>query len=159
MLAGMTTETPLLYIEMPYGDPELGLTRQMRVNNLSAEQITVWQANGERFAELNREWGDADRVIAQLGPDHPQAKALRERRATQAARGLGRAMSVLRSVLADETDRDWLEDQLTFGGMTLEGDRGAASLISRTIDAYRAQTPAKAAAAPAKKTGKAKLAE
>lgn len=156
----MATQTPpVLFIEMPYGDPELGLTRRMQVNRLSAEQITVWQANGERFTEIGREWADADRVIAQLGPDHPQALALRQRRAKQAARGLGRAMAVLRSVLAEEADRDWLEDQLTFGGMTLEGERGAAQVVSLTIDAYRAQAAVQASAAPAKKNGKARLAE
>lgn len=153
----MTTETPQIFIDMPYGDPELGLTRRMQVNKLSAEQITVWQANGERFGELGREWADADRVIQQLGADHPQAVALRTRRNQQAARGLGRAMAVLRSVLAEERDRDWLEDQLTFGGMTLEGERGAARVIALTIDAYRTTVADKAAAVPAKKPTKAKL--
>lgn len=152
----MAADTPTLYIDLPYGDPELGLTRRMEVNKLSAEQITVWQANGERFTEMNREWADADRVIAQLGDDHPQAQALRERRNKQAARGLGRALTLLRSVLAQEADRDWLEDQLTFGGMTLEGERGAARVMTLTIDAYRAQI-ATQRTTPARKTGKAKL--
>lgn len=156
----MATETPTLYIDLPYGDPALGLTRRMEVNKLSPEQITVWQASGERFTEMGREWADADRVMAQLGEDHPQAVALRERRNRQALRGLGRALTVLRSVLAQESDRDWLEDQLTFGTMTLEGERGAARLMSLAIDAYRAHAAEqKPAAAPGKKPGKAKLSE
>jgi len=154
----MTNATPELWIELPYGDPDLGLVRRMQVHPLTAEQLTVWQANGERFAALADEWDDADRAMAGLPDDDPRVIALRKRRGEQATRGLGRALKVLKSVLAHERDRDWLEDQLMHGDMKLEG--GATQVISLTIDAAKAWARDNSAAASTpRQRGKAKLAK
>lgn len=153
----MTTTTPDLWIDLPYGDPELGLTRHMRVTQVSAEQVTVWQANGERFTALSSEWADADRVMAGLDDDDPRVVALRRRRNEQAAKTLGRALRLLKSVLADEGDQDWLENQLMDGNMKLEG--GAVRVFSLAVDAYQRWKGEVAPTNGPKKTTKAKLAK
>lgn len=152
----MTTTTPDLWIELPYGDPELGLARRMKVTPVNPEQVTVWQANGERFAALTSEWGDADRAMAGLPDDDPRVLALRRRRNEQATRTLSRALRLLKSVLADEADQDWLENQLMDGGMKLEG--GAVKVFGLAVDAYQQwRGDAAPTTGPVKKATKAKL--
>lgn len=80
--------------------------RMMAVVLPSAEQLTVWKRTGARFGDL----ADRYKVVEEKGAGATPEEHADLRQAT--ADLLDRALSVLQSVLPDQADRYWLEDQL-----------------------------------------------
>ncbi len=107
---------PELYIELPLRD---GTTRRMRCILPNENQLAVWQTSGERFARLGEDWTRRGQALANLPDDDQRVVVFQKDRSHQAGRTLGRALTLLKSALADERDHDWLEDQLLFNEMDL----------------------------------------
>jgi len=145
-----TTATPELYIELPLRDET---TRRMRCVFPNENQLAVWQSSGERFTRLGEDWTRREQALSNLPDDDQRVVTFRQERGQQAGRTLGRALTMLKSALAEERDHDWLEDQLLFGHLDLSE---AMRIITLLTDELR---KAKQERQPAKKVpaGKAKL--
>lgn len=102
--------------------------RELDVAMPGAEQLAVWQRTAKRMAGYDPNSGDG-----------PEAMKL-----------LDRGMRVIESVLPGQDDRDWLEDQLLDGNLTLEK---AAAIVTQTVEAFRDQ-PANGKARPVKKAAR-----
>lgn len=128
-----TAQTPdvTMPIEFPLPD---GTTRPMRVRIPTPEQLGVWQLNAERFNQLGAQWAQQESAMADRPQDDPERLALQASRNKQAARGLARAIKVVNSVLNDEDDRDWLEDQLMGGRLDMPG---AMNVLTLTVEQLR----------------------
>jgi hypothetical protein len=154
MLAGMTTTkaptaTPELHIELPLRDET---TRRMRGVFPDENQLAVWQSSGERFARLGEDWTRREKALSNLPEDDQRVVAFRRERGQQAGRTLGRALTMLKSALAEERDHDWLEDQLLFGQMDLGEAMQIITLLTAELGKVKQerQTVKKAAAGKAK---------
>jgi hypothetical protein len=150
MTATKAPTTPELYIELPLRDDT---TRRMRCVFPNENQLAVWQTSGERFTRLGEDWARREKALSSLPEDDPKVLEFNRERSQQAGRTLGRALTMLKSALADERDHDWLEDQLLFGQMDLNE---AYKIITLLTDELR---KLKRERQPAKKpaTGKARL--
>lgn len=140
---------PDLYINLPLPD---GTARRMRGTVPTESQLAVWQSAGERFSRLGDDWKRREQALSHLPDDSELVVKFRSERNQQAGRTLSRALTMIQSALADQHDRDWLEDALLFGELDLSAALNVITLLS---DALRDSKPVKAAAAS--KTGKAKL--
>lgn len=96
--------------------------RTMPVRFPTAEQLTVWNRTARRASEIS-------------GRDITNQEA---------ATLLDRVLRIIQSVLDEQADRDWVEDQLLDGGLTLAGDGGATDIISMTVELMRGQAEADA---------------
>lgn len=124
----MTTTTaaaaPTATIDFPVGD---NLTRTMRVKLPTPEQLAVWRRTVEWFERAG------DNLTGE-----PAQKAL------------GRIVKIIMSVLADDADIEWVEDQLLDGQLTAVR---AADILTLTVDQFADQAKNKAPKnGPVKKT-------
>lgn len=110
------------------GDESLAV-RKMTVRMPGPEQLAVWQRTAKRMAGV-----DPDSVDG-----------------TTAMKLLDRGLRFIQSVLVHEADRDWLEDQLLDGNLTLEE---AARIVTLAMDAFADTKPA-GKPAPAKRARRA----
>lgn len=107
--------------QTPDQAPITFMGRKILVQAPTAEQIGVWQRTARRFE-------DAD--LTHRPGDSPDVLVAKNRKAGKL---LDRGIKIIESVLVDEDDRDWLEDQLLDRVMTL-GE--AANIISLAVDAF-----------------------
>jgi hypothetical protein len=120
-----------MFIE--YAPPGVLPPRRMRVNIPSHEQLAVWQSIGEQFTRLGAEW-DADQVVtANLPFDHPDAVEVRRKQNRQATRGVGRSLKLIKTILADPADHDWVDDMIMEGHTINE----MMKIVSLTVDTVR----------------------
>lgn len=146
-----TAKTPELFIDFPLRD---GTTRKMRGVFPTEAQLAVWQSSGERFSRLGDDWARREKALANLPEDDVKVEAFRRERGQQAGHTLARALTMIKSALADDRDRDWLEDQLLYNDLDLgEALRVITLLTAELAKLKREPQPAKKVAA-----GKAKLA-
>lgn len=119
--------------------------RHMRVRIPSAEQLAVWQSIGETFTRLGAEWAHQSALVADLPEDHPEAVGVRSKQNRQAIRGVNRSIKLIKSVLADEADHEWVDD-MVMEGATIEELLG---IVTHAVGAIRTSsgTTAKPAAA------------
>lgn len=157
-MAAKTTRTPAaptasepLFIDFPAR--EGGVPRHMQVRVPSPEQLAVWQGIGETFTRLSGEWQSQSAAVADLPADHPEVVAMHGAQNRQAIRGLGRSMKLIKSVLVDPVDHDWVEDAI-MEGATLEYMLG---IVTNAVDALRARA-VKTGGKPAANTSKSKAA-
>jgi hypothetical protein len=130
--------------------------RHMRVRIPNPEQLAVWQSIGETFSRLGAEWDQQNAALADLPADHPDAVAVRSKQNRQATRGLGRSIKLIKTVLLDEADHEWVDDMI-MEGATLEE---LMPIVSQAVAAMRARAADKGAQrTPGTAKGKAKLAE
>ena len=116
-----------------YAPPGVLPLRHMRVNIPSHEQLAVWQSIGEQFTRLGAEW-DADQVVTAALPfDHPDAVEVRRKQNRQATRGVGRSLKLIKTILADPADHDWVDDMIMEGHTIGE----MMKIVSLTVDAVR----------------------
>lgn len=118
--------------------------RTMAVRMPNAEQIALWPRLADR---LNNRAGDLDETPRD-GETPAQA---RERVAQAAAKLYGRVLTLVTSVLTDQDDKDWVEDQIIAGDLTLavadsDGQQSAADIISLAVQYFADK---RGAAAPA----------
>lgn len=127
--------------------------RHMAVQVPSAEQLAVWQSIGETFTRLGDEWAHQRSVVSELPADHPDVVDMRARHNRQAVRGVNRSIKLVKSVLAEDKDREWVDD-MVMEGATIEQ---MLRIVTLAVDAMRqrGRTPA---ATPAT-APKAELAE
>lgn len=112
--------------------------RRMETRIPTAEQLAVWQSVGEQFTRLGSEWEHQNGVIADLPTDHPDAVAVRTTQGRQAVRGIGRSIKLIRSVLVNEADHEWVDDMI-MEGATIEQMLG---IVTKAVDAMRERTKA-----------------
>lgn len=97
------------------GAPEVDLQfvvfgdRRIRTRPLDVDLVTVWNRIARRMSK-------------------PEALT-----AENIGDTLDRALKMIQSIMADEADRDWLEDQLLEGTMTLQQ---ASSIISKAVEQF-----------------------
>src|SRR5262245_42945695 len=121
--------------------------RRMAVHTPTPEQLAVWQSIGETFTRLGAEWEHGRSLVADLPADHPDAVAFRAKQNRQASRGVGRSIKLIKSVLVEERDHDWVDDMI-MEGSTIEQ---LLRIVSEAVKALRAHavkngtTPAAAA--------------
>jgi hypothetical protein len=84
--------------------------------------LAVWDRTARRYADITQGQLDA------MSRD-------------EQGRLLGRLLGVIRSVLAEEGDRDWLEDELLETDLNLAG---AAQIVTLAIEHFQAKNKAKA---------------
>jgi hypothetical protein len=80
-------------------------------------QLAVWKRTASRFASVD---------VGELTGE-------------EVGKLLDRGVRVIQSVMASQADRDWLEDELLDGVLTLEA---AAGIITEAIAAFRDDKPA-----------------
>lgn len=143
-----------LFIEFPL--TEGGVKRRMQVRIPTPEQLAVWQSIGETFTRHAAEWAHQSAAVADLPADHPDAVAVRVTQNRQAQRGLGRSLKLIKTVLVNEHDHDWVDDML-MEGATIERLLG---IVTLTVDEMRKMASDKnSASATGRKLAKAALAE
>jgi hypothetical protein len=112
-------------------DPITFRGRTMAVNALDAGKLGVWQIIVDEFNAV----GD--------GPPPGASAAMVKAHAEKLGRLLKQGTKVIRSVLADDTDRDWLMDQLMESDLTLQE---AAEIVHLAVAAFVAAKQGTAAA-------------
>jgi hypothetical protein len=128
--AAKTQRPDTLTIKLPLSD---GTERPMEANYPTEGQLVVWQSAGERFARLGEDWARREAALASVAEDDPRWAAFRKERAGQAANTLSRALSMIRAALAQEADRNWLEDRLLYGDMDLGDALRIVTLITEAV--------------------------
>jgi Protein of unknown function (DUF2510) len=106
--------------------------RTMNVHMPSPEQLAVWKRIASRLSSAD--------FTTPPGADLASEEA-RNRANEEAATLLGRAITIITSVLDDPVDRDWVEDSILDGTLDLVGSTG---IITATIDEFRKMKPATA---------------
>lgn len=130
--------------------------RHMQVRIPTPEQLAVWQSIGETFSRLGAEWDQQNAAMAELPHDHPDAVAVRTKQNRQATRGLGRSIKLIKTVLLDEADHEWVDDMI-MEGATLDE---LMPIVSHAVAAMRARAADKdTERTPSTAKSKAKLAE
>lgn len=107
--------------------------RRMEVRVPSPEQLAVWQSIGETFTRMGDEWAHQRAVVADLPADHPDAVAVRTKQNRQAIRGVNRSVKLVKSVLVNEADHEWVDDMLLEGA---DLDH-LLRIVSLAVDAIR----------------------
>lgn len=143
--ASPATQEPL---SIDFALHEGGLPRRMAVRMPTPEQLSVWQSIGEQFTRLGVEWEHQSAAVAELPADHPDAISVRTTQNRQAIRGVGRGIKLIKSVLIDTADHEWVDDAI-MEGATLEQMLGIVSLATNAAR-KRATTSAPASAAKSK---------
>jgi hypothetical protein len=123
-----------LYID--FAAVETDTPRRMAVRTPTPEQLAVWQTNADRFTQMGANWNNRARALASMPPGHPEVVAFEKTRNQEATQALSRALKVVNSVLVEDTDRYWLEDQLMEGRLNLAG---AFQIVTLTVEALRAR--------------------
>jgi hypothetical protein len=162
-MAAKTTRTPTptgpktadpLFID--FAPHEGGLPRHMQVRIPSPEQLAVWQSIGETFTRLGAEWEHQSAAVAHLPADAPEVVGMRTVQSRQAIRGINRSIKLIKSVLINEIDHEWVDDAV-MDGATIEQMLG---IVSKAVDAMRARAVNSGNTAAASTTkSKATLAE
>ncbi len=135
---------------------EGGVPRHMNVRIPSPEQLAVWQSIGEQFTRLGTEWEHQSAAVADLPTDSPEAVGVRVTQNRQAVRGINRGIKLIKSILVDEVDHEWVDDAI-MDGATLERMLG---IVSLAVDAMRERAAANGAPVTIGTTkGKAALSE
>lgn len=124
--ASSATQEPL---SIDFALNEGGLPRHMAVRMPTPEQLAVWASVGEQFTRLGAEWAHQNAAVADLDSDHPDVVGVRTTQNRQAIRGIGRGVKLIKSVLADEADHEWVDDAI-MEGATLEQMLGIVSLAT-----------------------------
>ena len=140
---------PDLFINLPLPD---GTARRMRGVFPTESQLAVWQSSGERFSRLGEDWKRRAEALSNLPDDDERVVKFKQDRNQQAGRTLARALTMIQSALAEQSDRDWLEDALLFGELDLSD---ALQVITLLSDALRNVKPVKPEGK--KPAGRAKL--
>lgn len=105
--------------------------RDLTVSMPTPEQLAVWQRTAKRMTGVD---------TANLTGE-------------EAMKLLDRGLRVIQSVLPDEADREWLEDELLDGNLTLEA---AAGIVTKAVAAHNTNGKAAApTAGPVKKARRA----
>lgn len=147
----MTTAAPdILDVPFEYAPDRV---RHMRVRVPDEGQLAVWAATAERFSSLGDEWRAQAEALAGRDEDDPDMVAFRQQRAEQGTRALSRALKIINSALADQHDRDWVEDQLLEHAMTLGSALGIITAAVEVLQTRkRVQAPTNGPAAKKKAT-------
>lgn len=119
--------------------------RTMAVRRPEAEQIAVWKRIADRAAAF-RDESDTPKLCPECkGSGCETCHNTGSAHTTTVLKMFDRALKIINSVLVDEADRDWIEDQLLEGQVDLQG---AAEIVSLAV---RQMTASAGRAAP--KTG------
>lgn len=129
--------------------------RRMEVRVPSPEQLAVWQSIGETFTRMGSEWSHQRAAVADLPADHPDAVAVRTKQNRQAIRGVGRSVKLVKSVLVNEADHEWVDDML-LEGADLDKLLG---IVSQAVDAIRESGGSTGTGGKGKASPKAELTE
>lgn len=132
-VAAQPTPAAPLYIEHPLVPG--AAPRRMEVRLPSHEQIAVWQSVGQRFKDMGAQWAYEREQLGDVAADDPAVVEFEARRNTQALKGIGRAMKLIRSILVDPEDYDRVEDAM-MEGATLEY---SLTIVSKAVAAMRAR--------------------
>jgi hypothetical protein len=138
-----------LFVDFPLR--EGSAPRHMRVRIPSAEQLAVWQSIGETFTRLGAEWAYQSALVADLPDDHPDAVGVRSKQNRQAIRGVNRSIKLIKSVLADEADHEWVDD-MVMEGATIEELLGIVTYAVAAMRSRSGAAPKPAAAVKAELT-------
>lgn len=147
----MATKTPTIppILTITF-QPIPGIVRKMDVRTPDEGALAVWAASGARFEQLGAEWHATEESMADLPDNDPAREEFRRQRSHQTTRALSRGLTLIQSVLANEADRDWIEDMLLNQRFGL-GE--ALGILSETVKELRQLKPAGVSASgPAKKT-------
>lgn len=125
------TQQGPLFIDFAWRERDM--PRHMQVRVPGAEQLAVWQSIGETFTRLGGEWAQQSEAVAHLPADAPEVVGLRATQGRQAVRGINRSIRLIKSVLVNEVDHEWVDDAI-MDGATVEQMLG---IVSRTVDAMR----------------------
>jgi hypothetical protein len=107
--------------------------RRMEVRIPSPEQIAIWQSVGERFTAMGAQWAYEKAQLGDVADDDPALLAFQAKQNSQAIKGIGRAMKLIKSVLVSEDDYERVEDAITEGA-TLEYCLG---IVTKAVAAMR----------------------
>jgi hypothetical protein len=127
--------------------------RRMQVRIPSPEQLAVWQSIGETFTRLGAEWEHQRSTVAHLPADAPEVTGMNAIQARQAIRGVNRSIKLIKSVLVNEIDHEWVDDAI-MDGATIEQ---MLRIVTAAVDKLREQ--AASGTTPALPQGKAALSE
>lgn len=158
-MAAKTTRTPAapkttmgpLFINFAWRERDA--PRRMQVRIPSPEQLAVWQSVGETFTRLGTEWEHQRSTVAHLPADAPEVTGMNVIQARQAIRGVNRSIKLIKSVLVNEIDHEWVDDAI-MDGATIEQMLG---IVTHAVNEMRKQ--ATTDTAPAAPRGKAALSE
>lgn len=126
--AGAMTETPAPGIEREITFRD----RTMRVKLPTPEQLLVWQRTIKLLQSADENGWDGEQVM----------------------RALERTRKIIDSVLLERLDRDWLDDEMLDGNLTLIE---TAQIIQLSIEAFGQKNDAPAKAAPRKRAARRKV--
>jgi hypothetical protein len=107
----------------------------MEVRLPTSEQIAVWQSVGQRFSEMGAQWAYEREQLGTVADDDPALAALQAKQNSQALKGNGRSMKLIKSILVDPDDYDRVEDAM-MEGATLEY---CLTIVSKAVAAMRAR--------------------
>lgn len=112
--------------------------RVMAYRRPSADQLAVWKMIAERAAGLAKEVATPKPCPTCKGEGCDTCQGTGSAHSTTIFKLFNRAMTIINSVLVDEGDKDWLEDEMIAGRVDMEA---AAQIISLTVDALIASKP------------------
>jgi hypothetical protein len=142
---GMTqTQTPapsFIDFSCKPDDPAAPL-RRLQVRTPSHEQLAVWQMNAERFTEMGAGWARREQALAGLAEDHPDRAEFAASRNREASVAIQRTLKIVKSILVQDADRMWIEDQVMDGELNLEGAFRVVTQAVEKMRTDRGTTPA-----------------
>ncbi len=118
--------------------------RTMKVNRPGPEQIVVWKRIAERAAGIGRETA-TPKACPECKGKAGGCEACHFTGSAHTGTVLklfDRALKIISSVLVDEADRDWVEDQLLEGAINLNA---AGEIVSLAVDQMVAATKGRTA--------------
>jgi len=102
--------------------------RTMRVKMPNPEQIALWPRLADKINSRTGELDDTPR-------DGETADQARTRAGQAGSKLVGRMLTLIASVLPEQDDKDWLEDQIIGGDLRLassDGSPAAADVVSKS---------------------------
>lgn len=103
--------------------------RVMKVNKPTPDQLGMWTVTSDQMTKI------AAAVTADTATD----EAAIAERGRKLGKLFSRAFKLVASVLVDEDDQDWIQDEVTDGNLTLEQ---TADILLLTVKAYGMDKPA-----------------
>lgn len=115
--------------------------RVMLYHRPTPDQLAMWKRIAERAEASGRDFATPKPCPACEGKGCEACQGTGSAHTATILRLFDRAMNIITSLIADEADRDWLEDELIAGHFQLQD---ASEIIRLTVDAMIAGKPSAA---------------
>lgn len=116
--------------------------RVMKVVRPTDDQLAVWKIIATRAEQVSKDFGKPKPCTACQGKGCDECMDTGSAHTAEIFKLFNRAMKIITSVLPDEADKDWLEDELIAGQVDLLAAGEIVKLAVQTLIAGQAKTAA-----------------